>query len=462
VSTLVECLADYAHGLSYARLPPEVIHQAKRCVLDLTGCALGACGLGAGRAIVEYVLGLNGCPQATIWGYGGKSPIAQVALVNGTVAHHLELDDGQLASNLHAGITTIPAALAVAELTGATGRELITATVAGYEVAGAIGRMVVSGEGRHKLHGPGLMGALGAATAAGKLLGLSAAELANAISLAGSLLPISPYEAALRGATVKDLYGGWPNLLGVMAAELARRGMGGPRTLVEGTRGIGQCLLDRPFATAEGEAVLAELGTRYEILHTYFKPYASCRAPHPALSVLEELQREHAIIADEIESVKVETYPYAVALSQESDDDSEISARWDIPYNVAALLLWGAVGPEHFDATHRDDARLRALMARVRVRVGEEFANPVVRGARVVVRMHDGRCLESSCQIARWDEADPPSDHELEDKFKALTARCLPEARIQSLMELIWTLEECQNAGGLARALVCPRHVTGG
>lgn len=462
MTTLVERLAEYAHGLSYTHLPPEVGHQAKRCILDLIGCALGACGLGVGQGIVEYVLGLGGRSQATVWGYGGKAPIAQAALVNGTVAHHLELDDGQLASNLHAGITTIPAALAVAELRRATGRELIAAVVAGYEAAGAVGRMVVKGEGRHKLHGPGLMGALGAATAAGKLLGLSADELADAISLAGSLLPISPYEAALRGATVKDLYGGWPNLLGVMAAELAQRGMGGPHTVAEGTRGIGQCLLDRPFVAAEGEAVLAALGTRYEIVHTYFKPYASCRAPHPALSVVEELQREQAIDPGNIESVEVETYPYAVALSQECDDDGEISARWDIPYNVAAMLLWGAVGPEQFDAAHRDDPCLRALMARVDVRVGGEFANPVVRGARVMVQMRDGRRLEHSRRVARWDEDDPPSDQELEEKFEALASRYLPGDRIRLLREQVWTLEQCADAGNLSRALVCPEYATKG
>lgn len=453
---LVERLGRMAWELSYTDLPPEVVHQAKRCILDLLGCGLGAAHLGAGQPMVRYVRALRARHEATVWGYGGRTAIALAALANGTVAHHLELDDGQLASNLHAGVTTIPAAMAVGEWIAASGRDLIAAVVAGYEVAGAMGRMVVEGEGRHKLHGPGFMGAVGAATAAARLLGLQEKGLAAAISMAASLLPISPYEAALRGAPVKDLYGGWPNLLGVMAAELAWDGMSGPSTVIEGTRGIGQCLLDGPFPLAEGEAVLAEWGKRYEILHTYFKPYASCRAPHPTLSVLEKLRREHVFEAREVASVRVQTYPYAVALSRESDDDGEISARWDIPYNVAAFLLWGRLDAGAFDGMHRHNPHLRSLMKRVKVRVGKSFADPVVRGARVVVQLNDGRKLEGTCDVARWDEADPPSDEELEEKFRALASGCLEERDVDSLSEHVWNLEACANVQAVAEILACP------
>jgi 2-methylcitrate dehydratase len=155
----------------------------------------------------------------------------------------------------------------------------------------------------------------------------------------------------------------------------------------------------------------------------------------------------------------VQTYPYAVALSQESDDDGEISARWDIPYNVAAFLLWGRLDAEAFDGMHRHNPHLRSLMKRVEVRVGKSFADPVVRGARVVVRLNDGRKLEGTCDVARWDEADPPSDEELEEKFRALASGCLAERDVDSLVEHVWNLEECTNVQAVTEILACPDRV---
>jgi len=357
-------MASFVKGLSFDDLSEEVIKQTKRCVLDLLGCALGSYGMRIDKNIVDYVEGLGGVREADICGYGHKVPCANAALANGTFTHHLELDDGNQFGQVHSGVTVIPAAIAVAQREGSDGKELMASIVAGYEVGGRIGRIIREEVQKRGVHGPGTVGAFGAAAASAKLLNLDEDGIADALGIC-ALTPVAPYEAFTRDGFVKDLYGGWPAFLGVTAALLARNGCTGPHTLIEGR--LGYCRsFKRDF---KPDAALEGLGERYEIMNTYFKLYPSSRNTHAVIDAVLELVQNHGIGPREVKKVEVRTYGFAVRVGREKIPKTVVAARTSIPYAVAASIADGQAKLEGFTEARIKDRDLLNLARKVVLKV---------------------------------------------------------------------------------------------
>lgn len=421
-------------GRHVAELRWEGLSQAVRgraplAVLDVLGCGYVGDRLGVHGAFVDGIVRGGGLSEATLWARGDRAPATHAALANGTVAHHVEMDDGVPRASLHGGVTIITAALAQAEAIGASGKATLEAIVAGYSAAVACGRPLVAGIGAHRLHPPSIVGCFGAAAAAGRLLGLDAEEVAGALALAGQLLPIGPFEPFTRGATAKDLYGGWPGLVGVQAAELARTGLAGPPDLLEAQRdGLGTFVLHAPADTAGIEPDPDEL------LNAYFKPYSTCLSVQPTLTALEQLAGR-VRDPESIASVTVETYPFAVGLSVDSDPTTPIGARTSLPYCVASLLLDGEVYPEAFTQAALADPRRQALAAKVNAAVAPDMAEPGVRGGRVMIRLRDGSVHRAEARAPRWSAAEPATSDEVRDKFRRLAgpAAAALEAAVDGL-----------------------------
>lgn len=450
-------LARMCAQTTYDMLPGSAIHQAKRCVLDLLGCGLGAIGFGCSRGVVEYVEGLGGKSEASVWGSDAHVPAPHAALVNGSVAHHLELDDGHLEAASHPGISVIPAALAVAEMSGASGRDLIRAIALGYEVCIRAGLAAAPGIREHGVHGPGMMGPLGAAAAASVLLGLPEPQIAAALATAGSILPVSPYESFVEGTPSKDLYGGWAGFSGIIAAELARRGMDGPHRFVEGKRSVGQLLLHGQVPSPD--ALLENLGEPFLIEHIYLKPFAASRAVHPAVTGILELMEAHRFSANDVASVNVEMYPFSAGLSDDSTLETPVTARLNIPYAVAVALRTGGLGPEAFLPEALSDAETRILAGRVTVSTANRYGagSTGARSSVVESVLQDGRKVRTEVVHSRWDRHRPPSDAELEAKFDRLAARALETVLVKNLKNLVWHLDKQAKLSGLIAILAAAR-----
>ena len=257
------------------------------------------------------VSGVRG--DVLVWFDGRRTDRAHAALVNGTIAHHAELDDGNPRAGLHGGVTVIPAAIAVAESANSSGADLIDAIAFGYAAAIAYGQPLLETIERHRLHPPAMVGCFGAAAAAARLLGLDDETTAGAISLAGTLMPVAPFESFTRGGAVKDLYGGYPAYVGVRAAELAQNGIEGPRAFFDSV----------------------ELDPN-EVDHVCIKPWASCRSTHAALTAFEKLLPLGRSVAS-IRAILVETYRFAAELTADSDPTTAIGAKTSIPHALEAL-----------------------------------------------------------------------------------------------------------------------------
>lgn len=378
-------------------------------LLDVLGCAA------AGARLVPYERFLRERPlgaEATIWFHGQRSSASHAALANGCLAHHVEMDDGQTAASLHGGVTVIPAALALGERVGANGRDILTAIACGYGAGVACGRGLKQGINDHNLHPPSMVGCLGAAAAAAKLLGLSAEQSASALGLVGTLMPLGPFESFTRGATVKDLYGGWPAFVGIRAARFVEQGLSGPLEIFSSERdGVGTFLLHRAI---EDRAVLDSLDWE-EALDVYIKPFATCRAVQASLTALEKLL---PLDVDAIQSIDVATYGFAAELSRDSDASTAIGAKTSIPYGIATLLLDGRVDPEAFVESALASAGRRQLAERVEVRSALE------QGAKVTVTFRDGEQKSATANEAR-------SESDVRAKFRRLAgaaARAIEDA----------------------------------
>jgi len=183
---LSEVYADFALNTRYEKLQPEVIEQAKKLILDLVGVALAGYKLMEfPRIVVEYMAGLGGTPEATIIQRKKKFPAVNAAFSNAACAHALDMDDGHRFAALHPGTATIPAAIAAAELSGASTKDVIAGVVAGYEIMIRIGMAINPSSLNRGFHPTGIMGPFGAVAAAANIMGLSREETIGALGLAG-------------------------------------------------------------------------------------------------------------------------------------------------------------------------------------------------------------------------------------------------------------------------------------
>ena len=409
---LVSRVSRHVQGVQWAQLDPAVQARVPIAILDLLGCAAAGYRLGVHQAWVKTMVTSAGPPESTLWCHNNiRLPAAHAALVNGAIAHHIEMDDGNPRASVHGGVTVVPVALAVGEVVRASGEEVLTAVVAGYDAAVACGRAIVRGMTAHRLHEPSMVGCFGATATAARLLGLPADRIAASLGLAGALMPFGPFEAFTKGAPVKDLYGGWPAFIGVMAAQLTKAGLSGSRDLFEAAAdGVGSALLHAPVTES------ADADSR-ELLHVQFKAYATCRSVQPTLTAVEQLL---PVDPHDVDTILVDTYPFAVELSRDSDPETSVGAKTSIPYSVASLILDGQVGPEAFTVTQVGNRVRQALAARVKVQSAVDMEMPVVRGARVTIILKSGIKRHAEVRATRWTDTNPATEEELRTKFRRL------------------------------------------
>ncbi|MEI6876383.1 MAG: MmgE/PrpD family protein [Spirochaetota bacterium] len=432
---------------AWGDLLPATRVLAPYVILDALGCGLAGVRLGVLAALVGDLLGAGGPDESRLWGSDRRLCAAHAALANGAVAHHLELDDGDSRASLHGGVTVVPAALAVAEARGASGRSFLEAVAIGYGAAVACGFPLKEGVDRRQLHGPSQVGCLGAAAAAARLYGLGEEGCTDALAIAAQMMPFGPFEAFSKGAPVKDLFGGWPAFIGVTSAILAREGLGGAASLIEKPLdGLGAFLSPEGSSYDESRFDAIELDPD-ELSQVYFKPYSSCRATHPVLTALEGFAND-PVAAERIGSIAIETYPFAVDLDAEAVSDNPIGARASLRWCAASMVIDGELMPEAFTQAALADPRRRSLEARVSVTTAPDMVRPVVRGARVTMTMRDGQVRRYEAKAPKWHPGEPATKDQLLAKFRRLAG-----GAAAGIETAVFALAEAPDLGALSRAL---------
>jgi len=434
--TVVQQLAELAASVRRDGLPDALREDVARRVLDLVGNSLAAGRESSASAVVAVVRGWGGPPDATAIGTGLRVPSAAAALVNGTLAHSLDFDDTHLPSVLHPSASVVPAALAVAEATGTKGAEMLDAAGVGIEVAVRLG---MGGYDETKgtseffergQHATSICGAVGAAVAAAMVGGLDADRIADAAGIAASM-GSGLLEANRTGGTVKRVHCGWAAHAGVVAADLARHGLTGPPTVIEGRFGFLQAFCGE---RADAAAVTAGLGEHWELPRIFFKPYPCNHFTHAGIDAALEL-RARGVRADDIVAIELGV-PTAVlkTIGQPPEEKarprSGYHAAFSGPYTVAAALLGGGgLGVFHEDFTDeavRDERRL-GLAAKVRCVPDEQCDRIFPHQFPAVLRVDttDGTRHEVRVNVNRGGPEHPLSTDELATKVRLNASRVL-------------------------------------
>jgi 2-methylcitrate dehydratase PrpD len=444
-------LAGFVSKVDFDDLPADVVLMAKRAILDTVGVTLAGTRTEAGTIIREYVRELGGSAQAALLGTPERSAAPLAALANGTFAHALDYDDVNADMRGHPSVPLLPAALAAAELVGAGGRDLIAAFVLGFEVQCRLGAGLGISHYERGWHATSTLGTIGAATAAGKLLGLSADQLAVAFGIATS------YASGNRqnfGTMTKPLHAGHAAESGVTAALLAQRGFTADPAIFDAPLGFGSTFA--PGRDWSPEAVVTGLGDPWEIVDPGIgvKKYPCCYATHRPLDATLALVREYKLTADQIDTIEVRCPQGMVMPLIYSRPQTGLEGKFSMEYCLAAAVL-----DQRFRlATFSDEAvrRPEAQAFFPRVRVVEEDAvldGPISGYATVTMQLRDGRTVSRHVERPRGEPPDLLSWDELREKFIDCAAQALAPAAVDRAADLIADLEQVERVSDLITVL---------
>jgi 2-methylcitrate dehydratase PrpD len=409
MSDYLEQLTTFICDCRFEDFPSVVVERAREVVAD----SLAVIATGAQEEEVKKMTARmvprGGREVATIIGTTLLTEPAKAALINGTAGTFLELDEGNQFGRGHPGIHVIAAALAVSEENRFSGRDFLTALVLGYEIGTRIG---IACKLRMSMHPHGTWGTVGAAVAVGKLMGYGEKEMREIINVSSSLGLATSRRTMLEGGTVRNVYAGVSNYMGILAHDLVQSGFTGE---ADGLKTVFGSVVSDAFSP---EAMVADLGTRYEIARNYFKRHACCRYNHGTLDALGEIVAKRALKAEEIARVDVKTYSLAAQLCDQNPQNM-LAGKFSVPFAVATAIVHGSTGVESFRSQVIDDPAVKDLALRVFVTEDPKLTAmmPKFRPSRVKVQLKDGSALEAEALTNKGDTEDPYSGEELQAKY---------------------------------------------
>jgi 2-methylcitrate dehydratase PrpD len=434
---VVEKFSGWAESFRGQKLAPEVVHHAKRAVIDWYAALLPGAVV-APATLLEAALKDELDKGKARLALGRSATVRAAALINGTAAHTVEVDDIFRDGIYHPGAPTIPAALALAQANGASGEQFLRAVIVGYEISTRIGAAM--GRAHYKYwHNTGTIGVFGACAAASEMLGLDAKRFAHALAT------VTTFSAGLQQAfrmdsMSKPLHAGRASEAGVTAALAAREGVTGSLDVIEGESGFGRAMGDSPDWNKSFES----LGKDFHICRMTFKNHTCCGHTFAAIDGALALQARMKLAAADIERIRVGSYRAAKEVSGYESPQTAAEARFSLKYVVATALTHGSVRLAAFEPARINDAATRDLMARIDVAIDPELdaAFPRQRAARVAFVARDGR-REEFLQPTRIGDPDAPLlDAQLDEKYLELAVPVIGEARARKLLDRLWKLEQ--------------------
>ncbi|UCH32061.1 MAG: MmgE/PrpD family protein [Candidatus Bathyarchaeota archaeon] len=448
-----KALARFVAGTTYDELPRKVVIRAKECLLDALGVMSAGASTLEGKRIMEFATNLGCRKESTVIG-GKLTSSLNAAFANGTLGEIVELNDGARIMAGHPSSVVTPATLAVGEKSGASGEDVITAIIVGYDVAIRIGAAMFP---HHRIRGfinTGTSGTFGATAAAGKILGLDEKSMADAFGIAGFFAPASLYESFM-GTTIKPAHGGQAAEVGVKSALLAEGGLGGAHTILEGPAGF----IQATAAKFNLDNLTEKLGEEYKIMDVYFKPYACCRHTHGAVDAVLELIAKYNVNPDDVESILVKTNSgaFRTVCRYAKELDPYTSFQFSLPYIVAITLMDRKVGPSQFDEERIRNPKVYELMRKVKCNLDPELDRlyPKRRPTAVEIVTKSGETLNARTDFPKGTAENPMTTQQLRTKFKDLTSKVLGE-EVEKVMNIV---DKMENLGSINELMLLFRPI---
>ena len=456
MTTAARRLAEFVQGVRLDAIPPPIVARGADLVLDTLGNALAAAGDDFGRSILEVARRLGGPLESALLGAPGKVAAANAVLANATLAHGLDFDDTREDAIVHTGCVAVTTALAVGEATGASGRAMLEAAIAAVEVMCRVGLAVPGALHARHFHPTAITASFAAAAAAGKLRGLSSDQLVRAFGICGSQAS-GIIEYLADGSWTKRLHPGWNAHAGVVAAELACARFTGPETVLEGAHGLYQAFAGG-HDPAKLDALLASLGTAWEIGELTLKPYPCGSIAQPYMDCAARLRARHHVPPGAITAIRCKTSPGPVPrlwepLAAKHAPPNGYAAKFSLPYLLASIFVRGKAGLAEFtDAAVHDDAVLRvATLVTYELDPSIDYPRQFV--GDVAVTLADGRVLHERQDRPRGGPDAPLTRAELEAKFRGNAALALPEPQVERVIRAVSRLDSAEPLADLLSAL---------
>lgn len=441
-------MADALVHYSWRDLSPETIAKAKLCVLDLLSSAFAARDLPWSRQAIAVARASSGSIArggAGIVGTPHTVSVPDAAFANGVIGHGLVRDDMHVGSVSHLGTVLVPTLLALAANAKASGQDFLTALVAGYEVGGKIGRMILDVDVSRNFRPTGITGPIAAAAAGAKLLGLDARETAAALAIAANTAA-GYNEWAATGGSEMFFHTGLAARSAATAVQLAAEGAYASRTAIDGEAGL-LAAFHKDLAPAVPEL----FEDRPEILAVFFKPVPACNFAQSAAQAAHAIAQRRKLRASDVDKIVVRV-TRAASLYPGCDVSGPfehvLQAKMSIHYNVGAALRYGNFAEQNYVPQQNPD--VLTLATRTRLEVDDELtaAFPARQGAEVIVHTHAGDVLSE-----RVEDVTPTRERGVRERFAAAATDALGAAAAAKLGELVDALDTCDNAAKLCRAV---------
>jgi 2-methylcitrate dehydratase PrpD len=413
-------LARFAAGLRYDDIPAAIRERARQCLVDAVACAMFGMTLPWSKILLAQQTGLDA--KAGFLPLGSSqslSAVREAALAWGAQAHAFELDSlVQPSVGVHPGATVALPALAVAQSRRASGRELLTAIVAGFEVLHRIGSATLHTPEKRGFHAPGVVGPFGAAIASGLLMGLPAERLTHALGVAGSLGGgLLAFSKAGQGGMVKRLHMGRAAEAGVLAAQLAADGYEGPETVLDGAFGMLEAFCDE----RDVARLTADLGSKWQTDSLALKSFACHVTAHAPVHMLRALMRQHRFAGDDIAALTLRVSEKVLTHHASRKPKDIMQVQYSVPYTVALAAYRDPTDPASFSANVISAPEIRRLAETIILEpASKSDGGRAVTG--IAVTLHDGRRLEDSAESFPGCSDKPFSADQLKHKFRVLAA----------------------------------------
>lgn len=447
-------LAKFVSGLRTEDIPSEVLAHVRVCLLDTLGCGLYGSTLPWTQILLDTLLEIDKAGDTPVWGTTARLNPVHAALVNGAAVHSFELDDLHKLAIVHPGSVVLPAVLSAAQHIGSiSGARVLTAMIAGYEVAARVGMSMGTAHLLQGWHPTGTHGTLGAAAAASHVLGLDAIQTQNALGIAGT--QSSGLMAAQFSSMVKRFHAGRAAQSGLYGALLARRGYTGITDLFESDYG-GYCTTFSPKHDAD--LLVRGLGSEWETLQVGFKPYSTNGSCHPTIDALKDLLADKTFTVDDVDKVKISVSTATKKhVGWNYMPDSVTTAQMNLSYICAVVLTDGEAFVDQFSAERIIDPRLIELSRRIEVLADESIdrrGDAFRHATRLEVYLRDGRILREAREFSRGSPGAPVTDEELRAKYRRLAEKALTPQRATRLEEIVERLDQLIDINELVEMLV--------
>jgi 2-methylcitrate dehydratase PrpD len=447
-------LAEFASSVRFEDLDAKTVQKTKQTILDWLGVCIYGLKEEPARILEDVLLSSGGKEEATVLdGDNHRTNVLNATFCNAAGSHTLDFDDVHCPSIMHLSTVVMPPVFALAEAKHLSGREMIAAIVAGFEVGSRVGESVVP-ESYFFWHTTATAGVFGSGAAASRLLKLDAGQTAQALGSAGTQAA-GLWEFLEEGAMSKPLHAGKAAYAGVLAAMLAQKGFTGATTILEGEKGFCHAMLPNPHM----EKLTENLGKGYKINEDSYKPYPCCKHAHSSVYAVQQLAKKYGLTPDKVAKIELHVNNVCNTLINDPVAENPVGCKFSVQYCVSTMFCLGQLTINEFLPENIHDQKVRDLMKRIDVIMDKEIDeihvnDPTKYAAKVVIVDKEGKTYSLQVDYPKGDPPNPMTWDESVDKYNTLAVPVYGKEKAGQLCDLIKRLDTVTDfANELSRIL---------